>query len=90
MTRFFRLGDGGLLPGLNIAVSTMKLWELSDFIIDADFAFKEVGCPPRVPPNCEILAEIELLEWTDDDDPIDAMTMAEKEKLSLDEVSYFL
>lgn len=68
----------------------MKRGELSAFIISSEYAYKKQGCPPRVPPDCTILAEIEFLQWSDveeeEDDKIDAMTETEKENLSGEEV----
>ena len=57
------LDDGHLLPGLEIAIKSMKKHEQSEFLISPIYAFGEYGCPPRVPPNSEIRANIELLDF---------------------------
>ena len=43
----YRLDDGQLLPGLEIGIKTMKNKELSEFLIESNYAFGEMGCPPR-------------------------------------------
>lgn len=45
----FRLGDGSVVPGLDIAVSTMRKLEKAQFIVDPKFFLGERGCLPRVP-----------------------------------------
>lgn len=47
----FRLGDGSVVPGLDIAVSTMRKLEKAQFIIEPNYFMGERGCPPRVPGN---------------------------------------
>ena len=42
-----RLGSGVLLPGIEIAVLSMKKCEKSEFIIQPQLAYGPIGCPPR-------------------------------------------
>ena len=42
-----RLDDNRLIPGLSIAVRSMKNHEKSEFIIGPEYAFGDMGCPPR-------------------------------------------
>lgn len=42
---------GGLIVGLNLAVSTMRVGELSRIIIRPQYAFGEMGTPPRIPKD---------------------------------------
>ena len=42
-----RLEDNRLIPGLSIAVRSMKNHEKSEFIIGPEYAFGDMGCPPR-------------------------------------------
>ena len=41
------LDDGQLLPGLEIAIKSMKKKEHSEFLISSAYGFGEFGCPPR-------------------------------------------
>ena len=40
-----------LLPGWYIGVSTMRRGEKSKFLLAPEYAFKDLGSPPRVPPS---------------------------------------
>lgn len=61
----FRLNNGEVLPGLNIAVATMKRTEKSQFLVDPDYAYGAQGCFERVPKKATILYEVEVLQSTD-------------------------
>jgi len=41
----------GFIPGLCVAIASMKKGETSKFLIHPDMAFKRMGCPPRIPPS---------------------------------------
>ncbi|KAK8391066.1 hypothetical protein O3P69_017012 [Scylla paramamosain] len=59
------LDDGGLLPGLNLAIKTMRCSETSRFLIWPQYAFGEKGCPPRIPGGEVLLYEIQLVSAVD-------------------------
>lgn len=59
----YRMDDGQLLPGLEIAVKSMKNCEKSEFMIEPSYAFGSMGCPPRVPKDAKVLARVELLNF---------------------------
>ena len=40
-----------ILPGLSVGISSMRRGEKSRFLLSPKYAFKELGCPPRVPQN---------------------------------------
>lgn len=58
----FSINNGEVIVGLDIAVQSMKLNEKSQFLIKPEFAYGKLGCLNRVPPNSEILFEVELIE----------------------------
>ncbi|XP_023290805.1 inactive peptidyl-prolyl cis-trans isomerase FKBP6 isoform X2 [Orussus abietinus] len=60
-----RLNEGQLLPGLEIAIASMKKHETSLFLIQPSLAYMELGCMPLVPPNSEVLFAIKLLDYLD-------------------------
>lgn len=60
------LDDGQLLPGLEIAIKSMKKKEHSEFLISSAYGFGEFGCPPRIPPKSEIRANVELLDFVEE------------------------
>ena len=48
---FFGGTVGGLIVGLDLAVSSMKKGELARVIIRPQYAFGEMGTPPRIPKD---------------------------------------
>ena len=42
---------GECIAGWDVAVSTMRKGELSRYLISPVYAYGELGCPPRIPPN---------------------------------------
>ncbi|KAG0712063.1 Inactive peptidyl-prolyl cis-trans isomerase FKBP6 [Chionoecetes opilio] len=59
------LDNGEILPGLNIAIKTMRRGETSRFLILPQYAFGQVGCPPRIPGGETLLYEVRLLSAVD-------------------------
>lgn len=59
----FKLDDHRLLPGIEIAIKSMCKKEKASFMIQPEYAFGQMGCPPRIPENAQILAKIELLDF---------------------------
>ena len=49
-----------VIPGWEIAVKSMRRNERSQFLISPEYAFGEMGCPPRIPPNAtgELLSNV--------------------------------
>ena len=41
----------GVIRGLDVALATMRKGEISKYIFSPEYAYKEMGCPPRIPPN---------------------------------------
>lgn len=59
------LGNGDVIPGLDLAVGSMRKREKSRFLIEPNYAYGIVGCAPRIPPNARVLFEVELLNFTE-------------------------
>lgn len=76
----FRLGKGEMIPGLEIAISTMKKFEKAVFLIQPSMAYGELGCPPRIPPNAEVLFKVELISYLDKEDADDYEEFSNEEK----------
>ncbi|KAI4469992.1 inactive peptidyl-prolyl cis-trans isomerase fkbp6 [Holotrichia oblita] len=55
-----RLDEGQTLPGLEIAIKSMKVMEKSQFLIHPDLAYGKMGCLSRVPPDTQVLFEVEV------------------------------
>lgn len=61
----FRLGIGTVLPGVEIALLSMRPYEIATFIIDPDYAYRDLGCPPLIPPKTEVLFAIRCIRFQD-------------------------
>jgi FK506-binding protein 6 len=61
----FRLGKCEVLPGIDLAISTMQRRERSKFIISSDLLYGELGCAPHIPESAWCLYVIELLTTND-------------------------
>ncbi|XP_076629266.1 inactive peptidyl-prolyl cis-trans isomerase shutdown isoform X1 [Colletes latitarsis] len=61
----FQLGQGTLLPGLEIAITSMQKHEIAIFIVHPDLAYGKYGCAPRIPPDVEVLFIVHLLDYVD-------------------------
>ncbi|KAL6268504.1 hypothetical protein P5V15_001636 [Pogonomyrmex californicus] len=64
--RTLRLGQSCIISGLEIGISTMQKHEIAVFLIHPDLAYKAFGCPPRIPPNEEVVFVVQLLDYVDD------------------------
>lgn len=60
-----RLDGSGLLPGVNIALKTMRKNETSRFLIKPHYAFGKMGCPPRIPGDETLFYEIHIINFVD-------------------------
>ena len=47
----FTLGKEAVIPGWEIGIGTMRKNELARFLVKAEYAFGDLGCPPRIPPE---------------------------------------
>ncbi|XP_071790726.1 inactive peptidyl-prolyl cis-trans isomerase FKBP6-like [Asterias amurensis] len=61
----YRLGEGKVIEGLDVAISTMRKGEISQFLVKPEYAFGAMGVPPRIPENASILFEVELVNIMD-------------------------
>lgn len=59
-----RLGASFIL-GFDVAMATMRKGEISKFIFSPAYAYREMGCPPRIPPDTSVLFEIEMVSFVD-------------------------
>ncbi|KAJ7976548.1 Peptidylprolyl isomerase [Quillaja saponaria] len=60
----FKLGQCEVIKGWDEGVASMKKGETAIFKIPSELAYGEVGSPPLVPPNSNLIFEIEMLSWT--------------------------
>jgi FKBP-type peptidyl-prolyl cis-trans isomerase 2 len=60
----FELDAGNVIKGWDVGIATMKKGEIAQFEIASDWAYGEVGAGKQIPPNADLIFEIELLGWT--------------------------
>jgi FKBP-type peptidyl-prolyl cis-trans isomerase len=58
----FKIGEGKVIKGWEIGIKTMKVGEIAELDISANYGYKKKGIPPIIPPNAKLFFEIELLE----------------------------
>jgi len=52
-----------MLMGCELAVKSMFKKEKASFLINSDYMFGPLGCPPRIPPSANVYARIELRDF---------------------------
>ncbi|KYQ51324.1 Peptidyl-prolyl cis-trans isomerase FKBP6 [Trachymyrmex zeteki] len=80
--RSLRLGQSFIIPGLEIGIRSMQKHEIAIFLIHPDYAYKAVGCPPRIPPNEEVIFVVQLVDYIDDGCAQTYKNFTEEEKQS--------
>ncbi|XP_035727793.1 uncharacterized protein LOC118444057 [Vespa mandarinia] len=60
-----RLNQNLLIPGLELAITSMEKHEIAVFIIHPDLAYGSIGCLPRILPNEEVMFIIHLVDFLD-------------------------
>uniref|UniRef100_A0A8C4QF50 peptidylprolyl isomerase n=1 Tax=Eptatretus burgeri TaxID=7764 RepID=A0A8C4QF50_EPTBU len=83
-----RLGKGEILPGLEVALCSMRVDELSQFLVYPAYAYGALGCSPRIPSNATLLMEVELLAFFDYSlvDEFYSMTAEERQHVPLEKI----
>lgn len=82
----FRLNSGQTLPGLDFAISTMKINEKSQFLIAAEFAYGKFGCLDRIPPDSDVLFEVELKNICNSGPAVTYTSLDEETRKTFDEI----
>lgn len=61
-----KVDSGNIIPGLNVAIKTMRKRETARFLIRPEYAYGKLGCPPRIPGNETLLYEVYIVNVIDD------------------------
>ncbi|CAL1529923.1 unnamed protein product [Lymnaea stagnalis] len=77
-----RLTDGKIVKGFELALLSMRKNELSRFLIRQDYAYGQMGCPPRIPQNANIIMDIEVIHFVAQDGVEDYYEMTPEERRS--------
>ena len=57
----FVIGTGQVIRGWDIGIMTMKLGEKADLIIKSDYAYGQMGAPPKIPGDATLIFTVEVL-----------------------------
>ena len=57
----FTLGDGKVIGGWEVGISTMTVGEKATLICKPQYAYGSKGIPPLIPPDATLVFEVELL-----------------------------
>ena len=85
----YKIGEGQLLIGLERGILTMKKKEKAQLLIDCNYAFGQLGCPPRIPAEAQLLANVELLDFVEDGKAESMLSVPSEERgkqFSFDEI----
>ncbi|KAK3856834.1 hypothetical protein Pcinc_036866 [Petrolisthes cinctipes] len=63
----FTLGKGEVIKGWDLGVATMKKGEIARLTCKSDYAYGELGHPPKIPSDATLIFEIELYDWHGED-----------------------
>jgi FK506-binding protein 1 len=58
----FRIGDGQAIKGWDVGIAQMSLGERSKLTITPDYGYGTRGHPGLIPPNSELIFDVELLD----------------------------
>merc|ERR1719239_1425165 len=63
----FSIGNEMVIKGWDIAVLNMQVGEKSKFFIHNKYAYGSIGMNPKVPPNSDLVFEIHLISFREED-----------------------
>ncbi|XP_063351306.1 inactive peptidyl-prolyl cis-trans isomerase FKBP6 [Pelmatolapia mariae] len=78
--RMMKLGRDVTLAGLELGLLTMKKGEFSRFLLQPQYAYGEMGCPPFIPAAAVVLYEVQILDYLDSGQVDDFIAMSLEEQ----------
>ncbi|XP_078403963.1 inactive peptidyl-prolyl cis-trans isomerase FKBP6 [Cetorhinus maximus] len=70
------------LPGMELAILTMRKGEFSRFLFKPQYAYGPMGCPPRIPENATVMFELEILHFLDTLESDEYFILSQKEQIN--------
>jgi len=55
------IGTGQVIKGWDIGIMSMKLGEKADLVIKSEYAYGQMGAPPKIPGGATLVFTVELL-----------------------------
>ncbi|KAM9703380.1 inactive peptidyl-prolyl cis-trans isomerase FKBP6 [Menidia menidia] len=78
--RMMKLGRDVTLAGLELGLLTMKKGEFSRFLLQPQYAYGEMGCPPLIPSAATVLYEVQILDFLNSGQVDDFIAMSPEEQ----------
>ncbi|KAK7907290.1 hypothetical protein WMY93_015902 [Mugilogobius chulae] len=78
--RIMKLGRDVTLGGLELGILTMKKGEFSRFLLQPEYAYGDMGCPPFIPPHAVVLYEVHVLDFLDSGQVDEFLTLCTEEQ----------
>ncbi|XP_042246534.1 inactive peptidyl-prolyl cis-trans isomerase FKBP6 [Thunnus thynnus] len=78
--RMMKLGRDVTLAGLELGLLTMQKGEFSRFLLQPQYAYGEMGCPPFIPSSAVVLYEVQIIDFLDSGQVDDFITMSPEEQ----------
>jgi len=57
------VGEGKNIEGWELAIPTMRVGERCTLWVASEYGYGELGCPPRIPQNADLVFDIELFSY---------------------------
>ncbi|XP_010739761.2 inactive peptidyl-prolyl cis-trans isomerase FKBP6 [Larimichthys crocea] len=81
--RMLKLGREVTLAGLDLCLLTMKKGEFSRFLLEPQYAYGDLGCPPLIPAAAVVLYEIQIIDYLDSGQVDDFIALSPEEQNSV-------
>ncbi|XP_059212466.1 inactive peptidyl-prolyl cis-trans isomerase FKBP6 isoform X2 [Centropristis striata] len=78
--RMMKLGRDVTLAGLELGLQTMRKGEFSRFLLQPQYAYGDMGCPPLIPSAAVVLYEVQILDYLDSAQVDDFIAMCPEEQ----------
>ncbi|TKS76027.1 Inactive peptidyl-prolyl cis-trans isomerase FKBP6 [Collichthys lucidus] len=78
--RMLKLGREVTLAGMDLCLLTMKKGEVSRFLLEPQYAYGDLGCPPLIPAAAVVLYEIQIIDYLDSGQVDDFMALSPEEQ----------
>lgn len=56
-----RIGEGQVIEGWDQGIMAMKLGEKAELVIKSNYAYGDMGSPPKIPGGATLIFEVELI-----------------------------
>ncbi|KAM7395613.1 hypothetical protein PAMA_007061 [Pampus argenteus] len=78
--QMMKLGRDVTLAGLELGLLTMQKGEFSRFLLQPQYAFGDMGCPPFIPSSAAVLYEVQILDYLNSGQMDDFIAMSPEEQ----------